>query len=225
LPSNAEKETVVHQDIQSRSGNLHGQIFVSLQESVGRAAKALDALSIGAWLCTLAIDTRGMYTDLIHRSEFDLLTEVRNRFSFDRHLDALIEDSQKNTLSFGLIYIDLDRFKQVNDQYGHLVGDLYLQEVAMRMKRQLRPDDMLARLGGDEFGVLVPNILDRARVEEIALRLERCFDETFFFDGYRLDGGASVGIAVFPDDATTRDSLLSAGDAAMYLTKHAKRAM
>jgi len=220
--SSTEKSKVLHQDIQSHSGKSHGQILTSLPESLGSAAKVLDALSIGAWLCTLAIETRGLYTDLIHRSEFDLLTDVCNRFSLHRQLEALIEEASKNARSFGLIYIDLDRFKQVNDENGHLVGDLYLQEVALRMKRQLRPEDMLARLGGDEFGVLVPNIPDRAKVEEIALRLEHCFDEPFLFDGYRLDGAASVGIAVFPDDGTTKDSLLNAGDAAMYRAKNAK---
>ena len=79
--------------------------------------------------------------------------------------------------------MDLDDFKQVNDMYGHHVGDLYLQEVSLRMKRQLRPGDMLARLGGDEFAVLVRCVRNRADVEEIAQRLERCFDAPFVRGG------------------------------------------
>jgi diguanylate cyclase (GGDEF)-like protein len=122
-----------------------------------------------------------------------------------------------------LIYIDLDDFKQVNDLCGHQVGDLYLQEVALRMKRQLRSHDMLARLGGDEFAVLLPLVHNRAEVEEIALRLERCFDGPFAVEGFVLHGSASVGIALYPQDALTKDGLLSAADAAMYQAKNAKK--
>ncbi len=112
----------------------------------------------------------------------------------------------------------------MNDQYGHRVGDLYLQEVSMRMKRQLRSADLLARLGGDEFAVLVPMVHNRSDVEEIAARLEQCFAAPFSVEGYVLRGSASVGIALYPEDGTTKDSLLSAADAAMYVEKHMKRA-
>src|SRR5664279_5105253 len=99
------------------------------------------------------------------------------------------------------LYIDLDDFKQVNDLLGHQVGDLYLQQVAERMKRQLRPGDLLARLGGDEFGSLIPVVRSRCDVEEIALRLEHCFGEPFIVQDYVLHGSASIGIALYPADA------------------------
>lgn len=124
---------------------------------------------------------------------------------------------------FGLIYVDLDEFKQVNDGYGHQAGDLYLKEAALRMKRQLRPHDMLARLGGDEFAVLASGVRSRTEVEEVARRLERSFDDLYAVDGYVLQGSASVGIALYPEDGTTRDSLLSAADAAMYVAKQTRR--
>jgi diguanylate cyclase (GGDEF)-like protein len=175
---------------------------------------------MGAWLATLAIETRGLYMDLVHRSEFDQLTDVHNRFSLEKRLDKLIEGERRQDGSFGLIYIDLDDFKLVNDQYGHHVGDLYLQQAAMRMKWQLRPADMLARLGGDEFAAIVQAIHSRGEVTEIAARLERCFDEPIDVDGYSIPGSASLGLAIYPKDGTTRDSLLSAADAAMYVAKH-----
>jgi diguanylate cyclase (GGDEF)-like protein len=152
-----------------------------------------------------------------------LLTDIHNRFSLDKHLDALINEARQKAGIFGLIYIDLDEFKQVNDLYGHQVGDFYLQEVAMRMKRQLRAHDLLARLGGDEFAVLVPTARSRAAVEEIAVRMEHCFDEPFAVEGYVIHGSASVGFALYPEDGATKDSLLSAADAAMYAVKNAKR--
>src|SRR5208337_1286468 len=129
-----------------------------------------EALSVGARLATLAIETRRLYTDLRRRSEFDMLTDIHNRFSLEKYLDAQIEEAREKAGVFGLIFIDLDEFKQVNDIYGHQAGDMYLQEVALRMKRQLRSHDMLARLGGDEFAVLVPMVRNRAEADEIAQR-------------------------------------------------------
>jgi diguanylate cyclase (GGDEF)-like protein len=181
------------------------------------------SLDNGTRLAALAIETRRLYLDLRRRSEFDLLTDIHNRFSLDKRLDVLIEGSRPEVCVFGLIYIDLDKFKPINDRYGHHVGDLFLQEVALRMKRQLRGGDMLARLGGDEFAVLVSEVHNRAGVEEAALRLERCFEEPFAVEGLRLQGAASIGIALYPEDGATRDSLLMAADAAMYAVKNRKK--
>jgi diguanylate cyclase (GGDEF)-like protein len=141
----------------------------------------------------------------------------------EKKLTTMIQAARQSAGVFGLIYIDLNQFKLVNDVHGHLVGDLYLQEVAQRMKRQLRPGDTLARLGGDEFAVLVPVVRSRDEVEEIAARLEFCFREPFVRDECVIHGSASVGIALYPEDAETVDTLLSAADAAMYVAKYTRR--
>jgi diguanylate cyclase (GGDEF)-like protein len=159
----------------------------------------------------------------VHRSEFDLLTDIHNRFSFEKHIESAIEATRRSASIFGLLFIDLNDFKLVNDQFGHRTGDLYLQEVALRMKRQLRPGDILARLGGDEFAIILPQVHVRADVEEITLRLEHCFEQPFTWGGRTVQGTASIGIAIYPADGTTRDSLLSAADAAMYVTKQTRR--
>ena len=213
---------IVRGEIPARSGPPLGTIFAAFDPLTKPAAIESETLSMAAALATLAIETRRLYSDLIRRSEFDLLTDIHNRFSLDKQLDALIEQARLNAGIFGLIYIDLDRFKTVNDQYGHHIGDLVLQEAAVRMKRQLRSHDMLARLGGDEFAVLVPLVHNRADVEEVALRLEHCFDAPYAVEEYVLHGSASVGVALYPQDGTTKDSLLSAADAAMYAAKHTK---
>jgi diguanylate cyclase (GGDEF)-like protein len=214
---------IVREEIPARSGKPLGTLFAAPDPLAKPGANESEALSMGAGLATLAIETRRLYSDLRHRSDFDLLTDVHNRFSLDKYLDRQIDEARQNAGIFGLIYIDLDEFKQVNDVCGHQVGDLYLQEVALRMKRQLRSRDMLARLGGDEFAALVPVVRSRAEIEEIAQRLERCFDEPFAVEGFVLHGSASVGIAVYPEDALTKDGLLSAADAAMYKTKNTKK--
>jgi diguanylate cyclase (GGDEF)-like protein len=214
---------IVRQEIPSRSGPPLGELFTAFDPLTKPTELETETLSLAAGLAIVAIETRRLYSDLLHRSEFDLLTDIHNRFSLDKHLDALINDARQKAGIFGLIYIDLDEFKQVNDLYGHQVGDSYLQEVAMRMKHQLRSHDLLARLGGDEFAVLVPTARSRAAVMEIIVRMERCFDEPFNVEGYVLQGSASIGFALYPEDGATKDSLLTAADAAMYASKNAKR--
>jgi diguanylate cyclase (GGDEF)-like protein len=222
-PSAPETLRLVSEPIPARAGSQLGVLFAGFEPGTHPVAAEAEALSVGARLATLAIETRRLYSDLLHRSEFDLLTDMHNRFSLEKQIDGLIEEARHNAGIFGLIFIDLDEFKQVNDLYGHRIGDLYLQEAAIRMKHQLRSHDMLARLGGDEFAVLVPVVRSRATAEEIALRLERCFDDPFSIEGYVLHGAASVGIALYPEDGATRDGLLSASDAAMYVAKHTKQ--
>jgi diguanylate cyclase (GGDEF)-like protein len=222
VPDRLESLRVAHEKILGRNGSPLGTIYVAFDAHTQPTDVEFEALSVGARLATLAIETRRLYSDLLHRSEFDLLTDLHNRFSLDKLLESRIEQARENAGIFGLIYIDLDGFKQVNDIYGHQVGDLYLQEVSLRMTRQLRSHDLLARLGGDEFAALVSVVPSRAGVEEIALRLEHCFNEPFTVEGYTLRGAASVGVALYPEDGTTKDSLLSAADAAMYVTKHTK---
>ena len=224
-PSVKEGSRTISREILSRSGLVLGTLFVALSKPAGKDndKEATEALAAGVRLATLAIETRKLYSDLLHRSEFDLLTDMYNRFSLDKHLEEEIERARKNSGSFGLIYVDLDDFKLVNDLYGHHVGDLYLQEVSLRMKRQLRTGDVLGRLGGDEFAAVVSVMRGRSDVEEIAQRLERCFDAPFALEGYVLRGSASVGVAIYPNDGTTSDSLFRAADAAMYTAKHNRR--
>lgn len=222
-PPNLGNLRVIENEIPARNGSPLGKLFAGCPADTKASANEADALSVGVKLAAVAIETRRLYADLRHRSDFDQLTDIHNRFSLDKRLDAQIEQTREKAGIFGLIYIDLDGFKQVNDLYGHRVGDLYLQEITLRMKRQLRSADLLARLGGDEFAALVPVVRSRVEVEEIAQRLEHSFDEPFEVEGYELRGSASVGIALYPEDGVSRDALLSAADAAMYVAKYTRR--
>jgi len=219
---------ILHEEIPARSGPPLGEIYVGLASGLipglrRSFAHEREALSGAARLAMLAIETRRLYSDLVQRSEVDTLTSTHNRRSIVERMDALIEEARLNASVFGLIYIDLDRFKPINDTYGHHVGDLFLQEVAHRMKQQLRSHDMLARLGGDEFAVLLPMVHNRTRIEEIALRLEHCFRDPFSIEGNLIEGSASFGYAMYPEDGFTKESLLSAADTAMYAQKNFRK--
>ena len=222
-PPQLESLRIAHEKIPARSGSQLGILSAAFDPLAKPSAQEAGALSRAAGLATLAIETRRLYSDLLHRSEFDLLTDIHNRFSLEKLLDAQIDQARLQATVFGLIYIDLDNFKLVNDSHGHQAGDQYLQQVALRLKKQLRPHDQLARLGGDEFAALVPMVRSRAEVEEIAQRLEHCFNEAFVTESLTLTGSASVGIALYPQDGTTRDDLLNVADAAMYFVKNAMR--
>ncbi len=205
-----------------RSGAHLGAIFAVFNIRSKPGHDETEALTQAAGLATLAIETSRLYADLVHRSEFDLLTDIENRFSFERQLENAIFAARQSAGVFGLLYVDLNDFKQVNDAYGHRTGDLYLQQVAWRMKRQLRPGDVLARLGGDEFAVLIQDVRNRATAEEVAQRLEHCFNSPFECEGVAVRGSASIGIAIYPEDGATKDSLLNAADASMYVVKQTK---
>jgi diguanylate cyclase (GGDEF)-like protein len=209
--------------IAAHSGPALGSIFAAFDARTSSQSDEDKALATAAELATLAIETSRLHSDLVHRSEFDMLTEIENRFSFEKHVDELFEEARGTPGVFGIIYIDLNDFKKVNDLHGHQFGDVYLQNVAARMKHQLRPGDLLARLGGDEFGVLLPAVRGRVDVEEIASRLENCFAEPYVMGSHTWRGSASFGTALYPEDADTKDGLLSSADAAMYVAKHGRR--
>ena len=214
---------IVDHAIAAHTGPALGSIFAAFDARTIPQSDEDKALATAAELATLAIETSRLHSDLVHRSEFDMLTEIENRFSFEKHLDQLFEEARGTSGVFGIIYIDLNDFKKVNDLHGHQFGDVYLQNVSARMKHQLRPGDLLARLGGDEFGVLLPTVRGRVDVEEITSRLEHCFDTPFVIGSHTWRGSASFGTALYPEDAETKDSLLSSADAAMYVAKHGRQ--
>lgn len=222
-PPNLNAWRIVEEPIPGRSGPPLGVLYAGFDPRSKPTSDESIALSVAVGLASIAIETRHLYSDLVHRSEFDMLTDVPNRFSLESFLDQLIEQARQNAGIFGLIYIDLNDFKQVNDLYGHQVGDLYLQEVTARMKQQIRGGDLLARIGGDEFAVVLPSVRRLAEVQEIARRMEMCLEPPFAVEGYVVHGSASIGMAIYPDDGATRDNLLSAADAAMYVNKQIRR--
>jgi diguanylate cyclase (GGDEF)-like protein len=222
-PKKQQGLRIARAEIPARSGPALGALYAGFNPQRPQIDSEIVALQTGARLATLAIETRRLYTDLRRRSEFDLLTDIHNRFAMEKFIELQIGEARLSGRILGLIYIDLDKFKPINDTYGHHVGDLFLQAVALRMSRQLLGGDMLARLGGDEFAALVSLQHGRSDMDKILARLESCFDEPFSVEGNLLHGEASIGFALYPENGATQDSLLSAADAAMYAVKKGKQ--
>jgi len=214
---------VVEHVIPSRSGGPLGKICAGTDSKSDSRTFGAEAVEYATHLAALAIETGGKYSDLVRRSEFDPLTSAYNRFAFERDLDIAINRANQSSSRFGLIYIDLDRFKQVNDQFGHRIGDRYLQEAARRIQHLLRPNDQLARLGGDEFVVLIAAVGAQNELDEIADRLHHSFDHPFSLEGCEFRGYVSIGVSMFPIDGTTRERLLECADTRMYAAKRSKR--
>jgi diguanylate cyclase (GGDEF)-like protein len=156
--------------------------------------------------------------ELEHRAAHDHLTDLPNRVHLHDRLREQILVNEQTGQPFALLMIDLDRFKDVNDTFGHTYGDRLLREIGPRFSKVLRPDDTIARLGGDEFAVLLPDtsVDDASRIAE---RLAEVLREPFVLDEYVLDVGASIGVAVCAEHGDTPDALVRRADVAMYVAK------
>lgn len=149
----------------------------------------------------------------------DHLTGLANRVSMTQHLQGIIEQSENDQRSCAVLFIDLNKFKSINDQYGHDVGDAVLIEVAERLKHSVRNDDIVSRLGGDEFVVVLQQIESEETAILIAEKINNALASTFTHKGLQLPLDASIGISLYPKDGETIGDLLRSADTAMYLAK------
>lgn len=173
---------------------------------------------------------RGMVQDITERREaerkirlqanYDALTALPNRYMLDEYLEKSIALARRRNERMALMAIDLDRFKEVNDTYGHAIGDQVLQAAAKRMKACLRASDMLARQGGDEFIAVLQSVDFDATVGLVALRMIEEVSRPYQIAGHDISIGASVGIALLPDDGSRIDEILKHADSALYGAKH-----
>ncbi len=175
----------------------------------------------------------GVFSDLtrlreaesrIHRlAYFDELTDLPNRQLFQDRLEQGLRQAERHGHWLALLFLDLDRFKLINDTKGHQVGDALLQAVAKRIRKLLREEDTFARLGGDEFAILLPQMAGEDEIALVARKIIKSFRDPFIIDGFELFTSTSVGISVYPADAHTADQLLKNADSAMYRAKNQDR--
>ena len=156
---------------------------------------------------------------LRHQATHDALTGLPNRTLLFDSLERAIETARKDETIVALMLMDLDRFKEVNDTFGHHFGDALLKQVSFRVQNQLHDNDVVARLGGDEFAIVLPNAADMNDVSAAARRILNTLEQPFVIEGQVLDVGASIGIALFPEHGADARNLLRRADVAMYTAK------
>jgi diguanylate cyclase (GGDEF)-like protein len=154
-----------------------------------------------------------------HQAMHDSLTGLANRALFRDRADQALRVAARTRQPFGLVAIDLNGFKQVNDTLGHHIGDLLLKHVGDRLSECVRDTDTIARLGGDEFSILLPNVTSVADATEVAERVLRAIKQPLDIEGRSVEVGGSIGIAVFPAHGERLEQLLQRADAAMYTAK------
>jgi PAS domain S-box/diguanylate cyclase (GGDEF) domain len=156
---------------------------------------------------------------LDHLAHHDQLTGLPNRHYLAAHLPGAIEEARRNGAMLAVLFLDLDRFKHINDSRGHETGDKLLQNVAARIRSIVREGDMVVRMGGDEFIVVLRNVRNPAQISETASRINEALAQPVIVDGRPLLTTASIGIALFPRDGTDMGELLKHSDTAMYQAK------
>ncbi len=183
--------------------------------------------SLGCFSVAADITEHKLTEERIQRmAHHDSLTGLPNRLLFNDRLSQAISLARRDSGQFALLYLDLNKFKPVNDRFGHAAGDELLRSVAGRIRQQIRESDTLARIGGDEFTVILSEVSGRDDAEIVARKIDAALVLPFRLSGVESEVaiGVSIGIAVYPSDGQDADALVKAADAAMYTDKYASRA-
>ena len=211
---------VTYQRTLSGENGERRYIEVRLLPQVGDHGEVL-----GCFAVTTDITEHKLTEERIRRmAHHDSLTGLPNRLLFNDRLDQATSLAKRDARQFALLYLDLDRFKAVNDTLGHAVGDVLLQAVAARIRGELRESDTFARIGGDEFAVILPDIARREEAQTVARKIIAALALPFPLgsQGHSAEIGTSIGIALYPADGRDADALVTSADAAMYGAKHAE---
>lgn len=168
-------------------------------------------------------ERKASYERIQYLAHFDALTDLPNRTLLNDHLDLSIAVARRSQTQFAILFLDLDRFKNINDSLGHHAGDLLLQLVSERLKSCAREMDTVARLGGDEFVILLSSISEPNDAARVAQKVVDAIAVPFMLDGNEVNIGTSIGIGIYPDNGQDRPTLIKNADAAMYHAKESGR--
>ena len=190
-----------------------GPIVTSSNQKLGHRGNNIDIT-----------DQKHAEQELYHNAFYDRLTGLANRNLFLDRLRRALARRTREPFDFALLFLDLDRFKVINDSLGHLLGDQLLAGVAARLKEECRPMDTVARLGGDEFAFLLDGVSDPIALEQFCQRIHERFSRPFQLDGHEVFTGVSIGVTLSKEDYTDPKEMLRDADIAMYHAKSSGRA-
>jgi len=202
------------------SGKVLGGVAITCKLPRKPAEDELDLIGKTCRLAAIAIEQRQLTDKLAYQAQHDSLTGLPNRVLFEDRLQQALAMARRQGWLVAVLFVDLDRFKQINDTLGHPVGDLLLQQVARRLENCIRRTDTLARMGGDEFTLLLTELRDHQYSLTVAQKLLDALKAPFHLDGYELFVTASVGISVYPRDGRDAATLQRNADSAMYRAKN-----
>ncbi len=205
--------------VRTGNGPVVGTLALYLGEPSTPSAEQLHLLHETGHLVAIAIENRDARVRLEEAALRDPLTGLPNRKLFEDRLRQALANAKRKNAKLALGFLDLNRFKEVNDNLGHGVGDLLLREVAARLLRSVRPQDTIARMGGDEFLVLLTDVDDREAARAIGERILQTVGQSFAPGGHEIPVSASLGLGLFPDDAVEAGQLMRVADRAMYDAK------
>lgn len=209
--------------IQSMDGGPLGMLLVFTADSRRPSSGELRSIDTSVKLASICIDHHNTTRQLAHLVRHDALTGLPNRILFEDRLQQAMAVARRSGRGVGLMALDIDKFKTINDTYGHQAGDHLLQQFALRLRAKLREYDTMARLGGDEFVIVLPELLGCNSSAAVAQKLVDCMIEPFAVGEQALSVTTSIGIAIFPTDADDPDTLLKKADAALYRMKNKGR--
>lgn len=205
-----------------RLGHAHGSEHV-VQESVSPMFAAGGRLIGAVAVMQDVTEAHALALELAHRAQHDVLTGLPNRLLLHDRLQQGLQLARRNRTVLALMFMDLDRFKAVNDSHGHATGDELLCQVANRLLKQLRATDTACRLGGDEFVVLLSQVEQATDAGDVAMHLLEALCKPYQLGKHQADISASIGIACFPQDGDDEATLMRNADAAMYQAKQQGR--
>lgn len=201
------------------SGKLAGTLTVYSRSRSKPSVSEMEMAEGAAKLAALVIEHRRIYTELVDRVYHDSITGLPNRRAGSQAIESAIEEAGRRGQSVAVLWIDVNRFKHIKDQYGRETGDLVLKTVAERLRRNPLSTGPVARMGEDEFLVLIEGTADSLDLVEISHRLGAAIAKPIYVGPARISISASIGICVFPNDGTTADALERNADFAMYRAK------
>jgi diguanylate cyclase (GGDEF)-like protein/PAS domain S-box-containing protein len=203
--------------------NLLGALLLYCRTQQEAGARERQLLDTARRLAVVVIEHKQLTDQLAYQAHHDALTGLPNRLMFDQQLEQCLEEARRHNWLLAVLFIDLDRFKQINDTLGHPTGDLVLEQVARRLEGCLRKSDTLARLGGDEFALVLPELNDSPDALRVAQKLLDGLQEPFHVEPHEMFLTASVGISLYPRDGTDAPTLERNADTAMYRAKNRGR--